>query len=201
MTGYGLPTYCIFIAGCERPGHAGLSPIYLPCRKKTMPIIKQNFLGFCCLLLLLSACASSQNEEAAFKGINYPPTSQVRYIFQPGQADPACRIFAQALVSFPAGTNGAAMRQQLGDEAKKHGAEMVLIGQSRQMEEANEMQFIYYGPNKEYLCNTQWCGWKFGYDIWDEQGNYVNIGYKEWGNSTVQFAFPVLLQAAYLRCQ
>jgi len=166
-----------------------------------MPIAKQNLVTLCCLLLLLSACASSQNDEAAFKGSNYPPTSKVRYIFQPSQANPNCRVFAQALVSFPAATNGDTMRQQVGAEARKHGADMVLIGESRQMEEAEQIQFIYYGPGKEYLCNSQWCGWKFGYDIWDEQGAYVNIGYKEWGNNNVQFAFPVLLQAAYLRCQ
>ena len=31
--------------------------------------------------------------------------------------------------------------------------------------------------------------------------DWVNLGYKEWGNGGVSFNFPIIMQAAFLRCQ
>jgi len=153
-----------------------------------------------CALLVLAGCSGKDSDLTAFKGTPYPPTTKVDYIYQAGQAAPACRVFAELLVTLPAGMNGEMMREQLGTEAKKRGADTVLIGQSRQMEDDKGVSFIYYGPLKEYLCNEQWYGWKFGYDAWEKQGDFVNIGFKEWGNKNVSFEFPIMLQAAFLHC-
>ncbi len=153
-----------------------------------------------CALFLLAGCGGKDSDLTAYKGTAYPPTTKVKYIYLSSQAAPACRVFAELLVTLPAAMSGEMMREQLGTEAKKRGADMVLIGQSRQMEDDEGVSFVYYGPQKEYLCNEQWCGWKFGYDAWEEQGDFVNIGFKEWGNENVSFEFPVMLQAAFLHC-
>jgi len=150
---------------------------------------------------LLSGCGDKDTDMTAYKGQTYPSTTKVEYIFQAGQAPPSCRVFSELLVTLPAGVHGEVIREKFESEARARGTDMVLLGQSRQMEDDEGLTFIYYGPQKEYLCNDKWCGWKYGYDVWDEQGDFVNIGYKEWGNKDVQFDYPVMLQAAFLRCQ
>ena len=152
-------------------------------------------------IFLLAGCGGKDTDVTAFKGKTYPPTTKTDYIFQARQAAPSCRVFAELLVTLPTGMHGELMRQRLDSEAQSHGADMVLIGQSRQMEDDEEFTFVYYGPQQEYICNEKWCGWKYGYDAWEEQGDFVNIGFKEWGNKNVQFDYPVMLQAAFLRCQ
>lgn len=152
-------------------------------------------------LFFLSACGGKAVDPAAFKGRAYPPTTDIKYIFQAAQAPSNCRVFAEALVTLPAGVHGEVIREQFEAEAKSRGADMVLLGQSRQMDDDEGLTFVYYGPKKEYICTEKWCGWKYGYDVWEEQGEFVNIGYKEWGNQNVQFEYPVMLQAAFLRCQ
>lgn len=152
-------------------------------------------------LFLLAGCGDKETDLTAYKGPIYPATTSLQYIFQAGQAAPSCRVFAELLVSLPAEVSGEIMRQKLEGEAQSHGADMVLIGQSRQMEDDEGFTFVYYGPQKEYLCNEKWCGWKYGYDTWEEQGDFVNIGFQEWGNKNVQFDYPVMLQAVFLRCQ
>ncbi|RUM39139.1 MAG: hypothetical protein DSY57_01595, partial [Desulfobulbus sp.] len=92
---------------------------------------RASFLLLFCSLLLLSACGGKEVNPYAFHGPTYPPTDQVQYIFQATQAAPECRVFAELLVSIPAGTDGAAMRAKLDQEAKTHGADMVLIGHAR----------------------------------------------------------------------
>jgi hypothetical protein len=152
-------------------------------------------------LLLLAGCGGTDTDPAAFKGQSYPPTTRIEYIFQAGQAPPGCRVFAELLVTLPAGLHGKIIQEKFENEAKARGTDVVLLGQSRQMKDDEGLTFIYYGPEKEYLCNDKWCGWKYGYDVWEEQGDFVSIGFKEWGNQNVQFDFPVMLEAAFLRCQ
>jgi hypothetical protein len=152
-------------------------------------------------LFLLYGCGGKDVNPNAFHGPVYPPTIGVQYIFQATQAKPGCRIFAELLISMPAGTNGETMREKLDREARAHGADMVIIGQSRRMGDDEGFTFAYFGPQKEYRCNDQWCGWKYSYDAWDKQGKFVNIGLGEWGNKNAYFPFPVMLQAAFLRCQ
>ena len=161
---------------------------------------RTSFLLLFCSLLLLSACGGKEVSPYAFHGPTYPPTGKVQYIFQAAQAAPACRVFAELLVSMPAGIDGAAMRAKLDQEAKTHGADTVLIGQARRMKDDEGFTFTYFGPGREYLCNDQWCGWKYSFDVWDRQGEFVGIGLGQWGNRNVSFPYPVMLQAAFLRC-
>ena len=94
------------------------------------------------------------------------------------------------------------MRAQLDREAKAHGADLVLLGQARRMKDDDPgVTFAYFGSGREYRCNDQWCGWKYSFDAWDRQGEFVGIGLGQWGNRNVSFPYPVMLQAAFLRCQ
>ncbi len=165
---------------------------------KTLPRL---FFLLCCALVFLSSCGGKDIDPHAFHGRLYPPTDKVTYIFQSSQAPTNCRIFAKLLVDMPAGINGALMREQMDKEAKAHGADMVLIGQARRMNDDEGFHFIYYGNGGEYRCNDQWCGWKYGFDVWDKQGKFVSIGIDQWSNQAVSFPFPVMLQAAFIRCR
>ncbi len=150
-------------------------------------------------LLLLGSCGGKK--AVIYTGKTYPPTEKVGYAFLPSQVPPTCRVFAQVLVTLPADSTGKSIRDSITDEARMRGADMILIGQSRQMKEDEGLNFVYYGPEREYLCNEKWCGWKYGYDAWEKQGDWVNIGLKEWGNAKIRFDYPIMMQAAFLRCR
>ena len=151
------------------------------------------------VIFLVSGCGGKDN--TAYKGEKYPATSKVIPSFQPEQVPVSCRVFSHLLVWLPQDSNGKTITLAIEKEARAHGADMLLIGGSRQAEDDNGLEFIYYGPEKEYKCRDKWHGWKFGYDVWGEQGDWVNLGYKEWGNGAVSFNFPIVMQAAFLRCQ
>ncbi len=139
-------------------------------------------------------------DRTVYSGPNYAPTSQVATAFQPTQVPKSCRVFAEVLVQLPPRLTGKDIESAILNEAGKRGADQVLIGQSRQGDDKGT-QFLYYGPDKEYLCSEQCGGWKFGYDVWEKQGEWVNIGYKEWGKAEVRFDVPLVVQMAMLQCR
>ncbi len=151
------------------------------------------------MLVLLSSCGGKKT--VAYTGKSYPPTEKVGYAFLASQVPPTCRVFAQILVTLPPDSTGRTIRDSITDEARMRGADIILIGQSRQMKEDEGLNFVYYGPEQEYLCNEKWCGWKYGYDAWEKQGDWVNIGFKEWGNARIRFDYPIMMQVAFLRCR
>lgn len=163
----------------------------------------ERFLRFAVLaitvLVLLAGCGGKGN--TGYTGEKYSPTTKVIPTFQPTQVPVNCKVFSQMLVWQPAGANGKTIAQAVEKEARAHGADMVLIGESRQAEDDKGLEFVYYGPDREYKCRDKWCGWKFGYETWSEQGDWVTLGYKEWGNDGISFDVPLVMQAAFLRCQ
>ena len=148
---------------------------------------------------LFAGCGGK--DSTGYRGASYSPTTSVIPTFQPNKVPVSCRVFAHLLVRLPENSNGKTIAQAVEKEAREHGADMLLIGGSRQAEDDEGLQFIYYGPKEQYLCREKWCGWKFGYEIWADQGEWVNLGFKEWGNGGVSFDYPIVLQAAFLRCQ
>jgi len=151
------------------------------------------------VLFLVTGCGGKQS--TAYKGATYPPTTQVIPTFQPEQVPVSCRVFSHLLVWLPSNSNGKTIARAVEQEAKSHGADRVLLGGSRQAEDDNGLSFTYYGPEQEYKCSDRWCGWKFGYDVWAEQGEWLTLGYKEWGNEDISYDVPIVLQVAFLRCQ
>ena len=99
--------------------------------KKLVGLDGPGFMGF------------GDKDQVAFKGATYPPTSQVAVAFQPSQVAPSCRVFAEILVRLPANISGKEIENTILAEAGKRGAEQVLIGQSRQAEDDEGVQFLY----------------------------------------------------------
>ncbi|MGE4558870.1 MAG: hypothetical protein AB7E77_01595 [Desulfobulbus sp.] len=163
------------------------------------------------ILVPFSGCAVQENvkqyvglgddDETAYSGPTYPASNNVAIAFQPEQVGRSCRVFAQCLVELPANINGKEIKNAILGEAGKRGADQVLIGQSREAEDDNGLNFLYYGPANEYLCSDQCGGWKYGYAFWEEQGEWVSLGYGEWGKTEAQFALPMVTQVIMLRCQ
>ncbi len=154
---------------------------------------------FLTVLVLAAGCGGK--DTTAYRGEKYPATAKVIPTFQPGQVPVSCRVFAHLLVWLPRDSNGKTIADAVEQEARAHGADRLLLGGTRQAEDDNGLDFVYYGPDLAYNCSDKWCGWKFGYEDWSEQGDWVSLGYKEWGNANVSFDVPLLMQAAFLRCQ
>ena len=161
-------------------------------------VIKLSVLALT-VIFLVSGCGGK--DSTAYRGVKYPATTKVIPSFQPDQVPVSCRVFSHLLARLPKGSNGKTIAQDVENEARAHGADMLLSGGSRQAEDNHGLDFIYYGPEEQYKCRDKWCGWKFGYDVWSEQGDWVNLGYNEWGNGNVSFDFPIVMQLAFLRCQ
>jgi hypothetical protein len=162
------------------------------------------------ILLPLSGCTVQENvkqlvglddDQTTYSGPMYPATSKIAIAFQPEQVGRSCRVFAQTLVELPANMTAKEIETAILGEAGKRGAEQILIGRSRQAEDDNGLKFLYYGPTYEYLCADQCGGWKYGYEHWEQQGEWISLGYNEWGNSSVRYEAPIVTQILMLRCQ
>ena len=150
------------------------------------------------LTVLLAGCGGP--DRTVYSGTVHPPTTQVAKAFQPAQVDRTCRVFAEMLVQLSADLSGRDIEIILLTEAGQRGADVLLIGQSREGTE-NQTRFLYYGPEREYPFAERWGGWKFGYDVWEKQGGWVSIGYGELGREDLRFDVPLVMQVALLRCQ
>ncbi len=136
----------------------------------------------------------------SYKGITYFPTEKVVPTFQARQVPVSCRVFAHLLVHIPEGFTGKDIAQAVETEAMERGADMLLIGGTRQANDEQGPTFSYYGPAQPYKCRDHWSGWKFAYEDLVNQGEWVAMGYDEWGNHDAHFSSPLVIQAAFLRC-
>lgn len=148
-------------------------------------------------LVLLSGCGS---HDPGYQGMQYPATEKVEPVFMKSQIPQSCRVFAHLFVTMPPQYTGKDFVAAVTEEAKAKGADMMLIGQSRQCTSGSELDFTYYGPDREYLIRD-WPGWNFGFEDWEEQGEWASIGYSEWGSSEVRYDYPIVMQTIFLRCQ
>lgn len=149
------------------------------------------------ILFQLSACASSSSSQ---KALQYPPTDKVEPIFQISQAPSSCRVFSHMFATIPPNMMMNEFAGKITDEAKSKGADMLLIGQSRQCTTESSLTYTYYGPDREYKVR-EWPGWSFGFDEWGEQGDWASIGYNEWTDSNIHYDYPIVMQVVFLRCQ
>ncbi len=147
---------------------------------------------------LLAACGS--HNPTTYTSVTYPPTDKVQAAFQPSQVPSSCQVFAHVLVISPAKFSGQDIDKAISKEAEARGANMVLIGRSRRSKEGNALTFHYYGPKKAYPISN-WLGWQYSFQEWEQQGKWVNFGYNEWGNSKVRYDYPIITHVAFLRCQ
>lgn len=152
-----------------------------------------------CAFFLLASCGGK--EKGGYVGTVYPPTQTVQIDFHPDHVDDQCRVFAHALVDFPPNINNREIASLITDEAKKRGADVLLVGHSRISEDDLDFAVSYYGPVQSYRCKDNWCGWKFGFEHWEEQGEWVNLGYKEWNKTEIYHDYSIVMQTALLRCR
>lgn len=152
------------------------------------------------LLALTVGLAGCGGKDLTYSGHVYPSTTAITKVFQPGQVPRSCRVFAEVVALLPANLTGREVENAILAEAGKRGAEMVLIGQSRQGED-NKSEFLYFGPRREYPFSESWSGWEFGFSLWKKQGDWLNIGYNELGSDSVRYDVPLAMQLAMLRCQ
>lgn len=148
-------------------------------------------------LIIMTGCGS---HEAVFRGKEYPPTEKVETVFMKSQIPAPCRVFAHLFATMPAGYRGSDFAAAVAEEARVRGADMMLVGQSRQCTTGNSLAFDYYGPDREYRVRD-WPGWTYGFDDWARQGDWTGIGYNEWGNPDIYFDYPIVMQIVLLRCQ
>ena len=152
-------------------------------------------------MFLLMALSSCGGHDLSYTGATYPASNQVTKVFQTTEVPKSCRVFAEVLAILPANQSGKEIEQAVFAEAGQRGADMVLIGQSRQYDDDDGPQFLYFGPKREYPFTDQWRGWRFGYALWEKQGDWLNIGYAELGNSAAHYETPVIMQLAMLKCR
>jgi hypothetical protein len=167
-------------------------------RSATMQRLLQIVLS---VALIAGAFGCAKQDGSVFTGTVYPPTTEMTTVFQPTQVPGSCRVFAESLVFVPAELTGKDISSIILNEAGARGADMVLIGQTRESRKDEGVQFTYFGLPKEYRIADQWRGWRYGYALWSKQGEWVSVGYKEWGNEDIRFEIPLLMQVALLRCR
>lgn len=158
---------------------------------------KNTYLLMALVVFFVFGCASAGPDRDVFQ---YPATENVTPIFQLNQALDSCRIFAHLFATMPANMTTSDFAESISGEAKSRGADMMLIGQSRQCTTETSLNYSYYGPDMEYKVK-EWPGWSFGFSEWGEQGSWASIGYDEWMDSDVHYDYPLILQAVFLRCQ
>jgi hypothetical protein len=148
-------------------------------------------------IFLLAGCGSPKIEGQA---VQYQPTDIVETVFREDSVPDSCRVFAQLYATMPSGSTSAQFAEAVTEEAKSKGADIILIGRSRQCTTGNKLQFSYYGPGREYKIRD-WPAWGYGYEKWQEQGAWISIGYQEWGSADIQFDYPVLTRVVFIRCR
>lgn len=163
--------------------------------------MNKTFPFFCTLaasFAVLSGCAS--DDVKTVHSIQFPPTERVEAVFQKNRIPESCRVFAHLFANMPAGYTGKQFVDAVSEEAKSKGADMMLIGHSRECTTETDLSFTYYGPSREYTIRN-WPAWSYGFEEWQEQGAWASIGYQEWGSSDVHYDYPILMQVVFLRCQ
>jgi hypothetical protein len=161
---------------------------------------KTNFIFLLILTLFLSGCWWSSTTE--YTGIRFPETTISRIAFQENAVSRNCSAFAHLLMNSKMNSSGQDIASSMQLEAQNKGANLVLIGMAREMEdeELEGNRFDYYGPEYAYNFNKTWLGWKFGFDEWNDAGNLIGIGADSWGKTEAIFKNSLLIQAVFLRC-
>ncbi len=160
---------------------------------------KKHLYALLILTTFLSGCWSG---TAEYEGISFPQTTSTQISFQEHSIPADCSAFAHLQMNSRMHSTGEDIDKAMQQEAGNKGADLVLVGMSRELvdEELEENYFAYYGPEYAYSFNKTWLGWKFGFDEWNDADNLVGLGADKWGNSDISFDNSLLIQAVFLRC-
>ncbi len=149
---------------------------------------------------LLAGCWSP---SAQYTGVSFPQTNTSRLTFQEEGVPADCTAFAHLLMNSKTVSTGKDIASAMHSEAESKGANLVLVGMSREMpdKEFDETRFSYYGPEYAYSFAKTWLGWKFGFDEWNEAGVLTDMGWESWGNGNITYDNSLVIQAVFLRCE
>ena len=148
---------------------------------------------------LLTGCWSS---SAKYEGIKFPETTESKVTFQEEGISSNCSVFAHLLMTSKMHSTGKDIASAMHREAEAKGANLILVGISREIPDAQleENSFDYYGPEYAYSFQRTWLGWKFGFDEWDEAGALTGLGIDSWGSQEITYDNSLIIQAVFLRC-
>lgn len=151
------------------------------------------------LATFLSGCWSGTTE---YQGISFPKTTTTQVSFQEHTIPADCSAFAHLHMNSKMRSSGKDIEEAMLQEAGSKGANLVLVGMSREDLDAEleETQFSYFGPEYAYNFSKTWLGWKFGFDEWNDRDKLVGLGADTWGSSDITFDNSLLIQAVFLRC-
>lgn len=154
------------------------------------------------ILLLPTLLAGCWSTTAQYKGVMFPQTIRTKIVFQENNIPDDCMAFAHVLMSSKAQSSGKDLGSSIHQEAENKGADLVLIGMTREMKKAalKDNRFDYYGPEHAYNFNKTWLGWKFGFDQWNDANNLIGLDAQTWEDSNNNFNSSLLIQAVFLRC-
>ncbi len=160
---------------------------------------KTKFFSLLFLTLLLSGCFFG---TAEYEGLRFPQTTSSEIAFQEQSIPGDCSAFAHLLMNSRMNSSGKDLSDAILQEAEDKGANLVLIGMTREMVKKNlkANRFDYYGPEYAYNFNKTWQGWKFGFKEWHNADGLVGLDAAIWGNSDISFNSSLLIQAVFLRC-
>lgn len=153
------------------------------------------------MLLSMTACGSKEPEET-ITSLRFPATSNVSITFQEEAVPTQCKVFSHRLVFTPPQQTGQEIKQALLADARKNGADMVLIGLAREQdEEVEEYTFYSYGPTSPYVFQKNWQGWKYGFRDWRNEGELLSFGLNTLNDPENPFYNGLLVQNIYMTCQ
>ncbi len=153
------------------------------------------------LIALSTALSGCFSGTAEYTGISFPATPGSKIVIQESDIPDTCSAFAHLLMTTKENSTGQEISTAIKKEAEQRGANLILIGLSRENESnLGENRFEYHGPSYSYNFNKTWLGWKFGFDTWNNAGPLVGLGSNSMGNSEVNFKNSLMIQAVFLRC-
>lgn len=146
----------------------------------------------------LTSCASRNPGELAH---TLPATEHARITFEKQRIPDDCTVFAHLLITVPPALAADQTRQSIEQFGADHGADLVLLGLSRQSALSPEtVTFRAYGPQTPYSFATGWAGWKFGFSDWNKGGPLIDFGVNHLSGGEATFTTPVDIQAVLLSC-
>lgn len=168
-----------------------------------MTLLRRYLFPISLLLILTTTGCVNLRSSNTTPSLSFPSTSKVFVTFQEEKVPQQCKAFSHLLVTTPANVTGKLIQQEIVANAKRQGADMLLLGLARENldEDIEEYVFNNYGPKTAYPFQKRWAGWKYGFNDWRNGGEIIGFGFRAWEESETPFNSGIMVQTVYLTCQ